>query len=304
MPQLTIPLLRASEYLELPPILTYAGAALWNFSCLGDDFSKLEDLRTLLSFTGTESESWFLLISVAIEAQSAGIVRTMMGAIESTENREYHIVIDALNDLRRCIQRIDALLGRMCERCDPMVFYSRVRPFLSGGEALPNGIFYDEGNGKGNWRKLHGGSNGQSSLIQFFDIILGVKHSGIAGEKSFHVEAREYMPGPHRRFLMHVAHISNIREVALRTPITDEQSLLRDAYTAATEALSNLRNTHLQIVARYIIVPSKQKWNGRQQCPTSHSLSQKQVIGTGGTIPVPLLKKARDDTCRAARLVN
>lgn len=69
---------------------------------------------------------------------------------------------------------------------------------------LPNGVFYDEGEGVGRWRQLRGGSNGQSSLIQFFDHILGIDHtstgnrsaqkgnSGPAkaapGEPSFHEE--------------------------------------------------------------------------------------------------------------------
>lgn len=45
-----------------------------------------------------------------------------------------------------------------------------------GHSGLPRGVFYDEGDGNGEWRHNSGGSNAQSSLIQFFDVVLGVEH--------------------------------------------------------------------------------------------------------------------------------
>ena len=62
---------------------------------------------------------------------------------------------------------------------------------------------------RGEWRKYRGGSNGQSSLLQFFDAILGVKHDRSAG---FSTEMRKYMPGPHSRFLYDIESIANIRD--------------------------------------------------------------------------------------------
>ncbi|KND91040.1 Indoleamine 2,3-dioxygenase [Tolypocladium ophioglossoides CBS 100239] len=312
-PQITLPFLRASEHLELPPVLTYAAANLWNFSCTGHDFSNLEDLSTLFSFTGTESESWFLLISAAMEAKAAGILQTMMAALEAVKTCDYQAVTDALGELRTCIQNVSALLERMYEKCDPMTFYHRIRPFLAGSKnmdaaGLPRGVFYDEGDGKGEWRQLRGGSNGQSSLIQFFDVVLGVEHHthGSAGQKSFHTEVREYMPGPHRRFLVHVARASSIRELALAAPTTADQRRLRDAYTAATEALSGFRNKHIQIVTRYVILPSKQPWKGAARQNLASSSSERngdeELTGTGGTMLVPFLKKARDETSQAGKL--
>lgn len=302
-----------SEHLELPPVLTYAGANLWNFSCTGEDFSNPEDLSTLFSFTGTESESWFLLISAAMEAKAAGILQTMICALEAVRTRDYQAITDALGELRACIQNVGALLERMYEKCDPMTFYHQIRPFLAGSKnmeaaGLPRGVFYDEGDGKGEWRQLRGGSNGQSSLIQFFDVVLGVEHHthGSAGQKSFHTEVREYMPGPHRRFLVHVARMGSIRELALVAPTTDDQRRLRDAYTAATEALSVFRNKHIQIVTRYIILPSKQPWKGAARQNLASSSTERngdeELTGTGGTMLVPFLKKARDETSQAGKL--
>ena len=312
-PQITVPFLAVSTHLEVPPVLTYAGANLWNFSCAGDDFSNIDDLMLPLSFTGTESESWFLLISAAMEAKAAGILQTMTEALRAVKTRDYDVITSALGDLRTCIEGVSSLLERMYERCDPMVFYHQIRPFLAGSQnmqaaGLPRGVFYDEGNGEGQWRQYRGGSNGQSSLIQFFDVVLGVEHNtdGSPGQKSYHSEVRDYMPGPHRRFLVHVARMGSIRELALAEATTEEHKRLRDAYTAATESLSQFRNKHIQIVTRYIILPSKQPWTGgsKKNLASMSSKGDESLTGTGGTTLVPFLKTARDETSWAGKLLK
>ncbi|TQV94063.1 hypothetical protein V2A60_002869 [Cordyceps javanica] len=314
-PQISVPFLQVSAHVELPPVLTYAAANLWNFTCQGDDFSDLDKLKLCFSFTGTESESWFLLISVAMEAKAAGILQTMAAALEAVRVRDYDGVVGGLEELRGCIDGVSQLLERMYERCDPMTFYHHIRPFLAGSQnmaaaGLPRGVLYDEGDGRGAWRQLRGGSNGQSSLIQFFDVVLGVEHSGHGGDKhaSYHDEVREYMPGPHRRFLVQMARMGSIRELAMvAPPQTEAQQRLRAAYTAATAALAAFRQKHISIVTRYIIIPSKQPWqgrNGRQNLASSSSKTKgdEQLTGTGGTALVPFLREARDVTTEAGKL--
>ncbi|KAH6887697.1 Indoleamine 2,3-dioxygenase [Thelonectria olida] len=314
-PQITVPFLQVSKHLELPPVLTYAAANLWNFNCSGTDFSRISDLETLVSFTGTKSEAWFLLISVAMEAKAGSIIPPMMAALDAVRTRDFEAITSALNKLRDCIDGVGALLERMYEHCDPMEFYYQIRPFLAGSKnmeaaGLPRGVFYDEGDGKGQWQQLRGGSNGQSSLIQFFDIVLGVQHSTSGnntpekGERSYHELVRDYMPGPHARFLTHITRKGSIRELALLPATTEEQQRFRDAYTAATEALSTFRNKHIQIVTRYIILPSRQASKGGRQNLASSS-SQKdgqELTGTGGTTLVPFLKQSRDETTDAGKL--
>jgi indoleamine 2,3-dioxygenase len=258
-----------------------------------------------------------------MEAKAAGVIPTMLRAFDAIKARDLPVVTHALEELTRCIGGVSAMLERMYERCEPTVFYHQIRPFLAGSKnmeaaGLPRGVFYDEGDGKGQWMQLRGGSNGQSSLIQFFDVVLGVEHHthGSAGQKSFHNEVREYMPGPHRRFLTHVAQLGSIRELAMSsssssTP-TAEETKLRDTYQAATAALSQFRDKHIQIVTRYIILPSRQPWKkpedkraARRKNLASSSTAQKdqaELTGTGGTTLVPFLRQARDDTLEAGKL--
>lgn len=252
-----------------------------------------------------------------MEARAGAIIPRMTEAINAVKTRDYQVIIKALDELRICIDGVGALLERMYERCDPMTFYHKIRPFLAGSKnmesaGLPRGVFYDEGDGKGEWRQLRGGSNGQSSLVQFFDIVLGVEHvtsgnnTAKKGERSYHEIVRDYMPGPHSRFLTHIARLGSIRELALLPPTTEEQHSLRHAFTSATEALGLFRNKHIQIVTRYIILPSRQSAppkEGRQNLASSSTKKAgEELTGTGGTTLVPFLKQSRDETVDAGRL--
>ncbi|KAL2255388.1 hypothetical protein VTK26DRAFT_3467 [Humicola hyalothermophila] len=249
----------------------------------------------------------------------------------------------------------------MHERCRPAVFYHRIRPFLAGSKnmaaaGLPRGVFYDvgragEGGGGGGWRQLRGGSNGQSSLIQFLDLVLGVEHhaarangrpeegegrqtdgDGAEGSAvSFHEEVRDYMPEPHRRFLRYVAEAypGGMRKVVGELlaagerddekgsgQLSAEQKALQEAFQTATKALAEFRNQHLQIVARYIIIPSKQakaaERDGVVNLATASSRGKgvvtsagdTELTGTGGTALLPFLKQSRDETFQAGELVS
>lgn len=316
---------------------TYAALNLWNFSSSTADLTDIDGLASPHTFTGTHDESWFLCVSVAMEAQGAHVIPWMLKAIHAIPSRDYDTITAGLEQLAGSIRKVGALLDRMREHCDPMMFYHQIRPFLAGSKnmdaaGLPKGIFYDEGHGQGSWQQWRGGSNGQSSLIQFWDVVLGVTHtsegssnphaSGKGGgknpdDKSFHEQVREYMPGGHRRFLEHVARSGSIRSLAMVPTCGPAHARMQEAYTAAIKSLTEFRNKHLGIIASYIVVPSKTTWHGAaaagdkklMNLATASTLQQqdarrdaggesadKELTGTGGTALLPFLKQSRDET--------
>ncbi|KAI0403135.1 Indoleamine 2,3-dioxygenase [Xylaria palmicola] len=331
-PSITVPLLEVSDHLDLPPVATYAALNLWNFSSTGRDFTDLDSLRALHTFTGTEDESWFYVLSVAVEACGARVIPLMLQAMEAIQHKDYTTVTRALVDMAACIRQLTQLLGRMSEKCDPMVFYHQIRPFLAGTKnmavaGLPNGVFYDEGDGLGRWRQLRGGSNGQSSLIQFFDLVLGVDHAptenhraqkessphgkAAPGDLSFHEEVRLYMPGQHRKFLESVYRMDKIKSFVQLAPASPAQQRLQQSYRDAAKAFGDFRQAHMQMVTRYIIVPSRKQdpspsasINLATASLESNRGASKALTGTGGTDLIPFLKKARDDTYEAGRTVT
>lgn len=192
-----------AAYLGLPPVAACAALNLWNFALLSptDDASNPDNLVALHTFTGTQDESWFYVVSDAMEARGGSMIPMMLGAVRSAQAGDASKVSEALCELAKCLRDLEALLGRMYEKCNPDVFYNDIRPMLAGSKnmsavGLPNGVFYDEGEGRGTWRQLSGATNAQSSLIPFFDIVLGVEH--LSTGQSMTTKENPFMKvGPH-----------------------------------------------------------------------------------------------------------
>ncbi|KIW93660.1 uncharacterized protein Z519_06265 [Cladophialophora bantiana CBS 173.52] len=328
-----------SDYLELPPVATYAGLVLWNWKPLFlSDSLALENLSTLITFTGSLDEQWFYLVSVAMEAKGGPSIPLMLKAMQAARDNDVETVSKCLQSFAQTLDELGTLLGRMYDSCDPHVFYHRIRPFLAGSKnmkdaGLPRGVFYDDGSVHSTWRQYGGGSNAQSSMIQFFDIVLGVEHRPTGAKKdetseseaepgaapkprhNFIHEMRQYMPGPHRRFLQAVEGVANIRDFV---EYNKSNQQLTVSYDACLAMLRALRDKHIQMVSRYIIVKSRESRSLsrtrresssdpvprggmgiaaiRYGRPEEAGAAKKKMRGTGGTALIPFLKQARDET--------
>ncbi|XXH03290.1 suppressor protein stp22 of temperature-sensitive alpha-factor receptor and arginine permease [Hypoxylon texense] len=328
-PSISVPLLQICDHLEVPPVSTYAASVLWNFKPLfiDEDIDDLDNLATLVTFTGSLDESWFYLVSVAIEARGGPIIPLMLTAVAAARQGDSATVTRCLRAFAERLDDLGELLRRMHESCDPGYFYRRIRTFLAGSKnmaeaGLPHGVIYDDGTGESEYVQYSGPSNAQSSLIQFFDIILGVEHRP-TGEKpdaseseregrsrvpkhNFIRDMRRYMPGPHARFLNDVGAVANIRDFVESRAASDPS--LGIAYDACLAMLRTFRDIHIAIVTRYIILPSREnRARSRSRSPeavrhrqnlatASKNETHKKVKGTGGTALIPFLKQARDET--------
>ena len=126
---------------------------------------------------------------------------------------------------------------------------------------------------------------------------------------------RNYMPGPHRRFLEMLTQVSNIRPYAMKHR---SGSPVRDAYNTAVMTLGSFRDKHIQLVSRYIIMASKTRPidNPQRRMETTNiatattkaagtAEADKDVLyGTGGTDLIPFLRHTRDTTKAAARYID
>lgn len=326
-PSISIPFVATCNRLELPPVATYAAVVLWNFKPLFRDepFDTLDNLATLNTFTGAVDESWFYLVSVAIEARGAPTIQLMLDAIEAAAQNDSDHVIASLQTFAERLDELGGLLVRMYENCNPDFFYHKIRPFLAGSKnmaeaGLPNGVMFDTGHPDDAFVQYSGGSNAQSSIIQFFDLALGIEHkptsssstpSASGPSENFIKDMRTYMPGPHARFLHAVESASNLRLFVTEHAYNRR---LVTAYDACLAMLHAFRDKHIQMVSRYIIIKSRQarrpssagqqsqqKINLASATDATSSLDRTRSKtggpkGTGGTSLIPFLKQARDET--------
>ncbi|KAM9847662.1 indoleamine 2,3-dioxygenase 2-like [Aulostomus maculatus] len=282
-----------SSRLGLPPILTYADSVLANWR-LKDPSRDMEigNMDLIFSFPGGESSRGFFIVSVIVEmAASSGIT----GALEVM----HALKISDLPGIQHSLAKVSESLKKMKEtfklmhnHVTPTVFHGTLRIFLSGwrdNPILPRGLVYEAVSNEP--ILLSGGSASQSSTIQCFDALLCIQHEGEAG--AFLTRMRDYMPPTHRQLIDTLSVRPALRDFILSCSKSD----LRLAYNSCITALVDLRNYHLHIVAKYIIVPGNQgKVTG---CPLRGVGSALDTTGTGGSNLMGFLKSVRDTTQKA-----
>ena len=113
------------------------------------------------------------------------------------------------------------------------------------------------------------------------------------------------MPEGHRRFLVDVAQTANIRQYVSQS---QNNLTLSEAYNNCLAELAIYRNKHIQIVSRYVVIPSRAA--AKRTLPQtepgtagripiddgSQAVKESVTLGTGGTAPVEFLKQIRDET--------
>jgi len=283
---LALPWHQVARMLGRPPVLSYPSYALDNWRRV-DIESPIEvgNIVLLQNFLGGQDEEWFVLIHVAIEAAAAPALAAIVAAQRAVAKQELEEVADQLAIIAKSIEAMNRILLRMPERCDPYIYFHRVRPYIHGWAnqpSLPSGIVYEgveEYAGKG--QNLRGETGAQSSIIPALDAALGVTHAEDM-LRSYLNEMRDYMPPRHRGFIEAVEAGPSIREFVLRH--SQAHPTLRDLYNAAIDEMGKFRSTHLEYAHSYI----NKQTRGDARNPNS--------IGTGGTPFIPYLTKHRNET--------
>jgi indoleamine 2,3-dioxygenase len=172
----------------------------------------------------------------------------------------------------------------MPERCDPYVYYHRVRPYMfgwKGNPALPNGVYYAGVTEYHEQPQQFAGETGaQSTIIPAFDAALGIRHRDDP-MRPYLLDMLNYAPPGHRAFVHDVGTHSTIRTFVIEQREADAG--LRTSYNTAVTAVERFRARHLEYAARYIVAPGRKAGDAAEQ-------------GTGGTPFMQYLKKHRDET--------
>ena len=129
---LSRPWVQLSNYLGRPPILSYA-------SCLDNWYRlnkkepiSLENVGLLTNFLGGVDEDWFVTIHVCIENAASKALNGAHELSRLNEDDSISTYSKHLKDIISSLKDVNSIFSRMPEKCDPYVYYHRVRPFIFG----------------------------------------------------------------------------------------------------------------------------------------------------------------------------
>jgi indoleamine 2,3-dioxygenase len=284
--RLAAPWCALASKLGRPPILSYASYALDNWRRFDPRGPiAVENLAIVQNFLGGQDEDWFILIHVEIEALAARALRAALPALDAARAGDAERLGAHLEDVAAALEAMLATLRSMTERCDPYVYFHRVRPFIHGWKnhpALPSGVAYEGVAELAGPQRLRGETGAQSTIVPVLDALLGVGHA--PDPLRAHLdEMRAYMPPAHRAFLAHVEAGGGVREAVRELAAAHPE--LAEIYDACLRWLESFRSLHLEYAAKYIHAQA-----GGGANPSD--------VGTGGTPFMKYLAKHRDETAR------
>jgi indoleamine 2,3-dioxygenase len=285
MPQvLAKPWYEVGKLVGRPPILSYQSYASDNWRRF-DQAGPIEcgNIGLLQCFLGGQDEEWFILIHIDIEKKAGKALKAIEEAQAAVVAQDAEKVEAALIKMRAALTAMYEVLGRMPERCDPYIYFHRVRPYIFGwrnNPSLPDGVVYegvDEYKGVG--QKFRGETGAQSAIIPAMDGVLGIEHEKDE-LREYLMEMRTYMPPKHVAFIQAVEAGPSVRNFVT----TIKRSSLTQVFNDCIELVANFRAMHLQYAGTYIHAQA-------QATPGNPS-----AVGTGGTPFMIYLRKHRDET--------
>ena len=285
MPQvLAKPWYEVGKLVGRPPILSYQSYASDNWRRF-DQAGPIEcgNIGLLQCFLGGQDEEWFILIHIDIEKKAGKALKAIEEVQAAVVAQDGEKVEAALIKMRAALTAMYEVLGRMPERCDPYIYFHRVRPYIFGwrnNPSLPDGVVYegvDEYKGVG--QKFRGETGAQSAIIPAMDGVLGIEHEKDE-LREYLMEMRTYMPPKHVAFIQAVEAGPSVRNFVT----TIKKSSLTQVFNDCIELVANFRAMHLEYAGTYIHAQA-------QATPGNPS-----AVGTGGTPFMIYLRKHRDET--------
>ena len=261
---LAVPLVRACELLNRPPILSYDGYALYNWKRFRENGPiALGNIDTIQNFVHLYDEHWFILVHVEIEAIAARIfdaiaeAQTAITARDSSSADKALVAIaDAVNDEVKVLRRIP-------EKMDPALYFRTFRPYIRFFE----NVEYETAGVSGPIRvNFRGETGAQSSIMPMLVAFMKIPHQRSILTDHL-MDMRNYMPREHRRLIEAVEAMPGVRAIAGK-----------DSFNAVLDAMAEFRSVHYGWADQYI--------HRRTDDPR----------GTGGTPYMRWLKQLIDDT--------
>ena len=278
------PWVEVAKHLGRPPILSYASYCLDNWFLINEDEGiSLENVGLINNFLGGVDEDWFVTIHVCIEDAASDAIEACQKIAQCNETSSEKEILNLLNQIAESMKKVNLIFARMPEKCDPYIYYHRVRPFIFGTKDNPDlkkGLIY-EGQFENKPQFFRGETGAQSSIIPSLDGALQISHTK-DNLRHYLNEMRDYMPPKHREFINSLENQSMLKQL-----ISDSNKLIKK-YNDCLEEIRVFRAMHLEYAGTYI--------HKQSQIENPFGRGGSTITGTGGTPFMTYLKKHRDET--------
>ena len=282
--KLALPWYEVGKLVGRPPILSYQSYASDNWRRI-DPNGPIEcgNIALQQCFLGGQDEEWFILIHIDIEKKAGKALKAIEDAQSDVAENDADKLQISLTKLRDSLAAMYSVLCRMPEKCDPYIYFHRVRPYIFGwrnNPSLPNGVIYegvDEYKGVG--QTFRGETGAQSAIIPAADGVLGIDHEKDE-LREYLMEMRQYMPPQHVKFIEAVEAGPSVRAFVKSA----NNAKLTSIFNECVEIVADFRAKHLEYAGTYIHAQA-------QATPGNPS-----AVGTGGTPFMVYLRKHRDET--------
>ena len=275
-----------SNMLGRPPILSYASYCLDNWHKINQDEGvNLDNVALNYNFLGGIDEDWFVTIHVCIEHAANKAIQSAFNIALKTETSDCNerVLLDELTSIKDAMLEVNHIFRKMPEKCDPYIYYHRVRPYIFGWKnnpALPDGLVYESCFDE-KPQLFRGETGAQSSIVPTLDALLNVVHERDE-LREYLDEMKSYMPPSHRELIKFIEDTSKVKQQV------SINKMLMELYDDCCQEISIFRSQHLRYAADYI--------HNQSTKSTLFGSGGSKVRGTGGTPFMKYLKKHRDET--------
>jgi indoleamine 2,3-dioxygenase len=283
---LAVPELDISYRFGEPPLLFYPSYSLRNFYRIdqGGPMSP-ENLELIQYFLGSESERWFVILHIAIEAAATKALVASWQIGDAIPKGDTETLFESLSIIASAMREVNTLMRRMPEKCDMMEYFTSVRPYLYGWikKYFPNGMLYRGERECDDARLFHRGETGaQSSIFPLLDLLFGIKHAESVLSEHLHEMLHIYTQPKHRGFVLAIGNRPHFSEENIASFGCEVEKL----YWECRRLMAEFRAVHFYYAIKYIQEPA--------------ALVAKLTIlgstGTGGTEFIPSLWKHFTET--------
>lgn len=243
--QLAIPYYHAALKCGMKPILSYLHYSTTNCEKI---FSSrpmaLDNFRLIRGFVFPYDEDWFIGIHRVIEQEEN--LFFMDNAIDAIFINDDQCVQCNLEKHAETTRKMYEVLCRMPEKCDPDVYFQKVRrPIMYFDNPIYEGVPEPDNRPK----FMRGETGAQSMGVPARVAFLGIKHQP-SGLTNHLAEMRQYMPPQHTAVLENLE-----KSVSVRNFVLDRKNNflgLKAAYNNAVEELHRFRLKHLEYAKTYV----------------------------------------------------